>query len=269
MRRPHRTVFALQQAAFMRWLLTGVALVLGGMPSFGQPTEPTLPLYLSATSPGVLPPIPNPGPDNYPNLATPPEWTERRNTTLTTSSRLYIWANTMEAGIFEPWILVNFHIDADGPLELTALTLFNPNHLSGGISENRWRHITVPTLDGVPNQYTNVYMTTLRNSYGIQNPPLADGYTDGPAGNVLLGYFDVAYDRSAPGSIWLEVGTLGGAQLEYSLGAVRMQMGFGDTSLYITQRDQRSAMPEAVFIPEPATLALLLLGGATLARRRP
>ncbi|MGE0480521.1 MAG: PEP-CTERM sorting domain-containing protein [Phycisphaerae bacterium] len=248
-----------------------VALLLAAcaeVRSYGQPTEYTLPLYLSAASPGALPPIPNPGPDNYPDLATPTEWTNRQNPTLAASSRLYIWANTLGARVFESWIAVNFHIDGDGPLHLSNLTIVNPNYWRASASINRWRYIATPAIDPAQNEYTDVNMATIGNSLGIANPPNQDGYTDGPTGNVLLGYFDVAYDRSAPGAVWLEVGTLGGAALEYSIGAVRMQMGFGDTSLYTTQRNERSALPEAVFIPEPATLALLLAAGIALRRRR-
>ncbi|MGE0479337.1 MAG: hypothetical protein AB7Q17_02575 [Phycisphaerae bacterium] len=264
----HELSAARHESAITRRMLIVVALLTTGLAAYAQSTERTLPLYLSAAPPAALPPIPNPGPDNYPDLGTPPEWTERTNPILTSSSRLYLWANTREAREFEAWIGVNFHIDADGPLVLSNLTIFNPNYLFVGGSARRWSDIRLPMLDPAPNQYTDVTMVSIANGYGIQNPPLADGYTDGPAGNVLLGCFDVAYDRSAPGAVWLEVGTLFGADLEYSIEIVRMQMGFGDTSLYANDYNARSALPEAVFIPETDTLALLLVGGAILARKQ-
>lgn len=262
-------------AEALRWMASsstrGLIAVVSALavvgPAIAEEPSYYLQFYLAAANPGPLPPLPNPAPPNYPNLSTPPEFPAGRTPVLTSSTRLWIWVNPLN----DPgacWTGLDFHIDADGPLSLSGLTLFRPNHFSdAGESIPRWNGVQLPPVSSGGTRYADVILSATV-AYGICFPPVGDGYIDGAPRNVLLGYFDVTYAGTGPGSIWLENGATG--MYHFSVPPIHdfVQMGFGDAPVPNDMYNTRSALPEAIFIPEPASGVIILLPLLLRARRR-
>src|ERR1041385_2352058 len=154
-------------------VLAAVACWALGAPCFetalggGQPPHRVLNLFLSAHDPGARPATPNPGPKTYPDLPTPPpEYEQAANPVLTGSARLWIWARPVETDVY--WETISFNIDADGPVVLSNVTLFNPNHwASDGRAWHRWVQIWQPARSADGTEYNNGLLTSFASGYGI------------------------------------------------------------------------------------------------------
>ena len=233
--------------------------------------DATLLMYLSGNDPGPLPPIPNPQPPNYPGIAPPPEFATGTNPQLTQSTRLWIWANQLSPRVSSiAWDELSLNIVSEGAVTLSNLVVFNPNSFFfGGISYPRWDAVVVPPVSMNSHHYDDVVMIALQG-YGVRSPPDPDGYSDAATGNILLGYFDAAYTPGGPGAIWLELGSAGFDRASPPGERNFAQLGFGDPPLLANIPEQRSALPEATFVPEPTSwlpMSLCMIFIARQARR--
>lgn len=248
------------------WLLLAAGQA-GGFPVVGGENEYVFRIFLSSTSPEPLPPIPNPGPENYADLpASPPEYVAQQNATATTSTRLWIWGRTEQMPYRNYWQEISLDVTADGPVALSNLTYLNPNYwYPSGESYNRWGAIYVPPAGG--SAYINSYMAVGLDGHGLTQPPHYDGYRDAE-NNVLLGYVDATYTSGGVGTVWLAlggggIGVFNAPELDF------IYFGYGDARLPGDYDfHQRSTLPEAVFVPEPATIALAAALLFALRRRR-
>jgi hypothetical protein len=200
------------------------------------------------------------------------------NPTVAQGERLYIYAEFLDQDQW--WWAIAFDVTADDGL-ITQAHYFNaPGQIAFNPPEARWE-LAAPNPLSRPSRSTVSFSSLGFDSFGVRNPPFApeldpiqfrDPSRDGGsiAGTTLLGYVEVS---PAPGFDRAEVFfSVGAGGIQHSNGLARnVYFGFGDAPVWAYSRD-RSALPDAIAIPEPGTLAALLvlvgLGKGHIASRR-
>lgn len=164
---------------------------------------------------------------------------------------------------------LNYNVTVDGGTLSGAMNFQNPNL---GWVGWRWQHVPG---NPSPNPATNPGGSTQRftainiNHFGLRNDASAvafDTQYDQFTNSTNLGYVDVA--SPGPAQIWLTVDRIGIA-IQGGSRDDEIYMGFGDAPLLAGRNmGQRSEIPEAIIIPEPATAALLVAAMAAASTRR-
>ncbi|MGE0482358.1 MAG: hypothetical protein AB7Q17_18015 [Phycisphaerae bacterium] len=204
--------------------------------------------------------------ENQPIAGTPPEYispTEGTNPGIQSVDgvhRLYLWATLMTS----VWTTVNsFEIDvalyADrGELRFVDRQMYN--YRSGVYS--RWGDVLLGTL--TPNRISRLGaafgagLAEFTGPLDIQYDP--DTFT------YLLGSIDVHASAGAQGAVFLVAGSFGhrGPPFEQF-----WHFGWGDAPISgrTWPPSVQSDLPDVTFIPEPATLMLVVVGGAAIRTR--
>jgi hypothetical protein len=206
---------------------------------------------------------PHPGNLSLTNPALPPG-----------GGRLYLyWQFGRHGGEDSQHVLgLNYNVTVDGGT-LTRAMHFNNPYL-GGILGPRW--YPVPS-NPAPNPAINPGGSTQRFTaidiigLGVGNGPFfvaADDQYDAASNSTILGYVDVLDEGNAGAEIWITVDRIGIA-IQGGGRDDEIYMGFGDGPLLAGRNmGQRSDIPEATIIPEPATVALLMAAMAAVSIRR-
>lgn len=206
--------------------------------------------------------------ENEPINGTPAEYispTEGVNPTPTsdgTTRRLYLWKSILSLQQYHivTGISLNIHLDAlAGNTRFVGRQFYN--YRAG--SYRRWGGIVQGTLTDA--YISNVALISVAaEGLGEETGPFDPQY-DAVTRSYLLGYVDVHAQPGAQASVSLAVGPSGISTDSIHLDYV--YLGWGDARLRGTAYNQRSAQPDAFIVPEPATLMLVVIGGAALCRR--
>ena len=196
------------------------------------------------------------------------------NPVVQPDERLYLYFEFH--GTQHHWFSVSFDVTAEDGL-ITRAHMFNGFGQIVKPLEERWIEAS-PNPPVTPGVATVEFHGAEINRFGVDNGVLAEfrdvhqfrrpGDDGGSiAGTTLLGFVDVA---PLPGielsEVFLSVGPYGFAGPDKP-GGHRVFFGFGDDSVQ-NKPGARSRLPDAIVVPEPGALALLLLLGGLLAARR-
>jgi hypothetical protein len=195
------------------------------------------------------------------------------NPIVASAQRLYIYAEFLDT--VQSWWSIDFDVSADNGIVTQAHYFSAPGQIAYNPPEARW-YLAEPNPMSSPNESVVSFSAVAFSTFGVQNPPFApqldpiqfrDPSRDGGsvAGTTLLGYVEVS---PAPGfdetEVFFSVG-VGGVQHRNGL-AQNVYFGFGDAPVWAYSRD-RSALPDAIVVPEPAGLTCLLVLLPALRRR--
>lgn len=191
---------------------------------------------------------------------------------VTGEATLFLWANALEETRFSPWRYVGFNIDIDGPALIEQVIWYNAEFEREGETYYRWTTRLVgqppPPAEEIEDNYLSAIPAYF--TYGITNPARRDTIVDPPLGipgydaptqSVLLGEIHVRHLGGTPALLFLEVGSHHAIEQADSP-PQPVYFGFGDAPVMGNAFGQRSELPEATILPEPAGAAAL---GALLA----
>lgn len=191
------------------------------------------------------------------------------NPIINQTGRLYIyWQFGAPPGSGQKVLSLHYNITADRGEIREALNYQNPQ--VGGNLGPRWQPEGAnpsPNPAMNPSADTVSFRAYSDSTFGLKNDPEAqalDTQYDADSNSTILGYVDV----NASAALWITVHPAG---IEFENGGPDdlIYLGFGDDPVPAHGAPgTRSAIPEARFVPEPASLLLLATALAVAAGRR-
>ncbi|MBL8877931.1 MAG: hypothetical protein JNG88_02330 [Phycisphaerales bacterium] len=172
-------------------------------------------------------------------------------------SRLYFWG-TGELGDPDPniWNGIGIRFAIEGTAQVVgggSLNVISPP------SSLRWDTASDFDPRGTPSR-VNLIATT---RVGLQLPAFVDGWGNNDNA-VFLGYLEIG---PGMGSMYFEVDEAGISRRNGNQESDRVFFGWGDDPVSGRGAGRRSALPDAVFTPEPAGVFVLTCGLLAFARR--
>ncbi|MCG3126529.1 MAG: hypothetical protein CHACPFDD_01365 [Phycisphaerae bacterium] len=193
------------------------------------------------------------------------------------SERLYLYGQFLSR-VVSTWEGIGLDIEISGGGTITAWNIYNHNT---GLGVPRWTGMSKKMGATPTTKLDDLFMLSigspffglrLKDAETIDFKHFREHQEDGITafGNTLLGYIDVSSNGSLYSEIRLGVGAHGISSLEGGVTPKEIAFGFGDegAGIWSNSYGMQSPIADAVIIPEPATLGLMLVAASVWRMRR-